>query len=248
MMKKTITALAVCGVFLVTAAPAQAAPTDPVRALKAKLVPGHGVRFTETAEWSDGTDTLHAYENRGVLQFAKKGLNYDLTITAWDDTEERVISTGGRTYYSGGALAEYMPKGKRWLRLKGGGALPGVYLQVLNPAEPATLSALLKKGKREGSKVTGTITFAALTKVSPWFAGSELSTWAAGTPVSYTLTLAPSGLPTRLWSSFRAKGVDRLYADFEGSIINVDTRYTGWGGKVSVKAPSPGTVTDRFAS
>ncbi|MGW5159316.1 hypothetical protein ACWEPN_27885 [Nonomuraea wenchangensis] len=54
MLKKTITALAVCGVFLVTAAPAQAAPKDPVRALKAKLVPGHGVRFTETAEWSDG--------------------------------------------------------------------------------------------------------------------------------------------------------------------------------------------------
>ncbi|MET7339259.1 hypothetical protein [Nonomuraea sp. NPDC005650] len=48
-MKKTITALVVCGALLVTAAPAQAAPKDPVRALKAELVAGHGVRFTETS-------------------------------------------------------------------------------------------------------------------------------------------------------------------------------------------------------
>ncbi|MEV4568135.1 hypothetical protein AB0K12_30575 [Nonomuraea sp. NPDC049419] len=44
-MKKTITVLAACGAVLATTVPAHAAPAkDPVRALKSKLVAGHGVR------------------------------------------------------------------------------------------------------------------------------------------------------------------------------------------------------------
>jgi hypothetical protein len=57
-----------------------------------------------------------------------------------------------------------------------------------------------------------------------------------------------AGLVSKLWSSFTAKGVPDDYSDYEGSTFIVDTRYTGWGSKVSVKAPNPKTVTDKLTS
>ncbi|MEU4511176.1 hypothetical protein AB0G05_16925 [Nonomuraea wenchangensis] len=245
-MKKTISVLAVCGAFLVGTAPAQAqaAPKDPVRVLKSKLTPGHGVRYTELANWSDGTETSQAYATKGVLQFGKKGLAaYDIAGTAYDDEKDRVIYDGKATYYSG-ALAGDLPKGKTWLKIPGGGGMPSEYDQVLNPTEPTTLAALLKKGRTSGNTVTGTITFKDLRKVSAWFSRSDLRSWAAETEIDYKLTLSSSGLVSKLWSSYTAKGVSKGYEDFEGSTVIVDTRYTGWGAKVSVKTPNPRTVTE----
>ena len=243
-MRKTISVLVVCGAFLVGAAPAQAqtAPKDPVRALKSKLIPGHGVRYTEIANWSDGTETSQAYNTKGVLQFGKKGLAaYDIASTAYDDEKDRVIYNGKATYYSG-ALAGDLPKGKTWLKASGGGGMPSEYDQVLNPTEPTTLSALLEKGSKSGNIVTGTITFKDLRKASAWFSRSDLRSWASDTEVSYKLTLNTAGLVSKLWSSYTAKGVSKGYENFEDSTVVVDTRYTGWGTKASVKTPNPKTV------
>ncbi|WP_188195709.1 hypothetical protein [Nonomuraea sp. SYSU D8015] len=243
-MRKTISVLVVCGAFLVGTAPAQAQAVskDPVRVLKSKLIPGHGVRYTEIANWSDGTETSQAYETKGALQFGKKGLaGYDIVGTAYDDEKDRVIYNGKATYYSG-ALAGDLPKGKTWIKVSGGGGMPSQYDQILNPTEPTTLSALLNKGKRSGNTVTGTITFKDLRKVSAWFSRSDLRSWASDTEVSYKLTFTSAGLVSKLWSSYTAKGVPLDYEDFEGSTVIVDTRYTGWGAKVSIKTPDPKTV------
>ncbi|TDD35576.1 hypothetical protein E1286_39340 [Nonomuraea terrae] len=243
-MRKTISVLVVCGAFLVGTAPAQAAPKDPVRVLKSTLTPGHGVRYTEIANWSDGVETSQAYDTKGVLQFGKKGLAaYDIASSAWDDEKDRVIYNGKATYYSG-ALAGELPNGKTWLEVPGGGGMPSEYDHVLDPTEPTTLSALLKKGGKSGNTVTGTITFGELRKVSAWFSRSDPRSWASDTEVSYKLTLSSAGLVSRLWSSYTAKGVSEGYEDFEGSTAIVDTRYTDWGAKVSVKTPSPKTVTE----
>lgn len=244
-MNKTITALSVlAAVLLLSAAPAQATAADPVRALKAKLVPGHGVHFTEVANWSDGLDTLETDTAKGVLQFSKKGVaGYDVRSTTWDEEKFHVVSVGNTAYYSGAIYK--LPKGKTWYAT-GGGALPTIYGQILNPAELTTLSALLKKGTKAGNKITGEITFSDLAKVSPWFSRSVLADWADDTKISYTLTLSSAGLVTKLSSSYRAKDVTKNFADFEDGIISVDTRYSGWGSKVSVKAPDPKTVTDKL--
>ncbi|MFI7698034.1 hypothetical protein [Nonomuraea sp. NPDC049480] len=225
-------------------APAQAAPKDPVRVLKSTLIPGHGVRYTEIANWSDGTETSQAYATKGVLQFGKKSLAaYDIASTAYDDEKDRVIYNGKATYYSG-AIAGDLPKGKTWLKVPGGGGMPSQFDQVLNPTEPTTLSALLTKGSKRGNTVTGTITFKDLRKVSAWFSRSPLRSWASDTEVSYKLTLNSAGLVSKLWSSYTAKGVSEGYEAFEGSTAIVDTRYIGWGAKVSVKTPHPKTVTE----
>ncbi|MET7339258.1 hypothetical protein [Nonomuraea sp. NPDC005650] len=103
-----------------------------------------------------------------MLQFGKKGpVAYDISSTSWDDQLDRTVSIGTTAYYSGYLVADFLPKGKTWIKTRRGGALPSVYVQILNPAEPATLAALLDKGKATGNKVTGKITFKDLAWVAP---------------------------------------------------------------------------------
>ncbi|TDD46789.1 hypothetical protein E1286_19820 [Nonomuraea terrae] len=120
------------------------------------------------------------------------------------------------------------------------GGLSDSYGQVLNAAEPATLAALIKNGKRTDDTVTGTITFGELVEHSRWFRSSWPTTIAARTEVSYTLTLTPAGLVSGLQSAYRA--LDTWDRKIEGKLIAVDTRCSGWGRKVSIKAPDPRKV------
>ncbi|MBT2232594.1 hypothetical protein [Nonomuraea sp. NEAU-A123] len=120
-MKKMITALAAaCAALSMVAAPAQAAPKDPVSALKAKLVPGHGVRFTETVLWSDGTDEREVQDRKGVFQFDGKGVAaFDIKIHWDDDTfgQERSVGIGKSTYHTGGVMPAVLPEGKSWYKV-----------------------------------------------------------------------------------------------------------------------------------
>ncbi|MFB4275400.1 hypothetical protein ACBJ59_08865 [Nonomuraea sp. MTCD27] len=62
------------------------------------------------------------------------------------------------------------------------------------------------------------------------------------TKVSYTLTLTSAGLVSSVKSSYAATGVfDK--SEFDGRTITIDSRFTGWAAKVSIKAPDPDTVT-----
>ncbi|MFI9595297.1 hypothetical protein [Nonomuraea sp. NPDC052265] len=243
MRKTMITALAACACVLTATAPAQAAPKDPVRALKGKLATGHGVRFTETTMLS-GPKKAKIQSRKGTFQFDAKGVAAsDITATSVGRPRERTISVGKVSYTSGGMWEERLPEGKSWLKgngLLGGGS--GFYGQVINPVEPTTMAALVKKGRLRGSTLTGKITFKELEKVSRWFGASIPLRMHDDTKVSYTLTLTSAGLVSRVRSSYAATGIfdtDR----FEGGTITIDSRFTGWGAKVSIKAPDSGTVT-----
>ncbi|GAA2207622.1 hypothetical protein GCM10009850_030800 [Nonomuraea monospora] len=240
MRKTTITALVACGSLLVAAAPAQAAPKDPVRALKAKLTSGHGVRFTETTTLSGGT---RIQSRKGTFQFNAKGVAAsDITATPKGRPRERTISIGNVSYTSGGMYEDRVPMGKAWLKgnaLLGGAS--GFYGQVINPAEPKTLAALVKKGKLRGGTLTGKITFKELDKVSRWFGASIPLRMHDDTKVTYTLTLTSAGLVSRVKSSYAATGVFDTNG-FDGKTITIDSRFTGWGAKVSIKAPAPDTI------
>ncbi|MEV4163798.1 hypothetical protein [Nonomuraea dietziae] len=245
-MKMLITTLAVGGALVAPASPAHAAPKDPVQVLKTKLTPGHGVRFTDVATLSDSAESREVQNRKGVMQFGKKGVvASDVTITTLDSERQRAIGVDKTTYVSGKMLEGLLPEGKTWLKSRGGG-LFGFYGQILNPAEPTTLAALIKRGTPGRSTITGTITFKELERVSPWFAASTPSTWYDGTKVSYTLTLTSAGLVSGVRSSYRATEVVNR-GDVEGRTITVDSRYTGWGAKVSVKPPDPRTVTGKLA-
>ncbi|MGW0805422.1 hypothetical protein [Nonomuraea sp. NPDC002799] len=240
-MKKMIILLAACGTLMLAAVPAQAAPKDPVSALKAKLVPGHGVRFTDIVTWSDGTDELGARDNKGAFQFGKKGIAaFDIAMDYGGDDKERVISIGKTGYRSSDRLASLLPKGKIWYKTVSGGAIPDSWAQFLNPAEPKTLTALLENGKTKGNSVTGSITIKQLKAVSAWVGAARFRKEDDSIKISYTLTLSSAGLVSRVRTSYT------LSRDGELNQVTVDSRYTGWGSKVSIKAPAPGTVTTRF--
>ncbi|WP_155359969.1 hypothetical protein [Acrocarpospora macrocephala] len=262
-MKKMITILLAGGGLLMTAVPAQAAPVDPVRALKAKLVPGHGVRFTETTTLSGKDVTTLSGDvvkaqllgRTGTFQFSKKGIAASDITAKWLDgaaasrralPPERAISVGKVCYVSGGTWKEDLPKGKTWYRTEAFAAgAAGFQGQVINPAEPTTLSVLIKKAKKVRNTYTGTITFKQLDKASPWFSASIPLRASDDTKVSYTLTISSAGLVTRVVSSYPATGVFDTN-EMDGKTITIDSRFTGWGRKVSIKAPDRHKVATKL--
>ncbi|MGN9846572.1 hypothetical protein ACTMTI_51565 [Nonomuraea sp. H19] len=139
-----------------------------------------------------------------------------------------------------------MPAGKSWYKSDGfSSGASGYFGQPINPVEPATLATLIKKAKKVKNAYTGKITFKELDQVSPWFRASIPLRYHDDTQVSYTLTVGASGLVTRVTSPYAATGVFDSNA-WEGKTFAVETRFTGWGGKVSIKAPDAGKVTTKL--
>ncbi|GAA3422510.1 hypothetical protein GCM10018952_74550 [Streptosporangium vulgare] len=62
--------------------------------------------------------------------------------------------------------------------------------------------------------------------------------------VTFKLTLDRNHLPQCLITSFPPTGIYDSTA-WEGNTISVETRFTGWGGKVSLKAPPANKVTTK---
>jgi hypothetical protein len=99
---------------------------------------------------------------------------------------------------------------------------------------------LIEKGSRKGNVVTGSVTLKELKAVSAWIGAANTGRENESVKIAYTLTLSSAGLVSRVRTSFT------LLKDGELNVVTVDSRYTGWGGKVSIKAPAPGSVTTEF--
>ncbi|TMR88005.1 hypothetical protein [Nonomuraea basaltis] len=238
-MKQALLATAALAALTVPALPVHAAPKDPVKALNATIVPGHGVRFTGSVTWTDGTDERGARDIKGVFQFGKKDVAaFDITMKDGDE-QQRVIGIGKTGYYSGGLIGRLLPEGKTWYKEKNRG-MPDSWSQFINPAEVKTLARLLKNGTTKGDTVSGSITVKELKAVSAWVSAARLGNEHDGVKISYTLTLSSAGLVSRVRSTYALADDGTTYTS------TVDSRYTGWGGKVSVKAPAPATVTTKI--
>ncbi|MBB5076266.1 hypothetical protein [Nonomuraea endophytica] len=255
-MKKMIAAIAAAGALVAGALPAQAAPKDPVGVLKSLMKPGAGVRFSDITMMSADGGSVDLVKRKGVFAFGKKGFAaYDITSRIVSPTiemtdsrkPERVIGMGKDLYLNGGGWAEDMPKGKTWFKTKNvlmGAGGYGFFGQVINPAELGTLSALVKRAKRSGNAYTGKVTLKELHKISPWFASTILARRDT-TPVEYTINVAPSGLVTKVTSTYAAAAVVS-FPGLEDETFTAVSTFTGWGKKVSVKAPDPALVTTKL--
>lgn len=238
-MKKTVILSAAFAALALVAAPAQAAPKDPVRALKAKIVPGHGVKFTGSVTWTDGTTEQGARDIKGVFQFGKKGVAaFDIT-TKDGDQQQRVIAVGKAGYYSGDRIGRSLPNGKTWYKNKNYG-MPDSWAQFINPAEPGTMAELLKNGKTKGNSVSGSIALKDLKAVSAWVSAARFGNDHDDMEITYTLVLSPAGLVSKVTSTYT------LAADGESYTSTVTSSYTGWGSKVSIKVPAASTVTAKL--
>ncbi|TMR10931.1 hypothetical protein ETD86_37585 [Nonomuraea turkmeniaca] len=252
---------------LVAATPAMAAaPKNPVVTVKKQLAPGKGVKFTERTTLDvDGQRDIFVRRS-GTLQFSKSGVAAsditgkfnislkDLGADADDAPEllkalatpERTIRVGTTAYLSGGMWSTLLPEGKTWFKMPKGptGGVTGVYGQPLNLAEPATLKTLFKGAKPAGGGYAGKITVGALWKVSPWYRAAALSKPSAKaqkSTISWRITVNSAGLPTRLVSTFPVAAL----STGKGT-VSVDTRFSGWGTAVSIKAPPVDEVATEF--
>lgn len=267
-MKRLIAGIAVAAAAAVfTATPAQAAaPADPVQALRKQFVAGKGVKFTERTTLIDGGSRVVMVRRSGSLQFSKSGIAASdvtgkLNLTKNDLPEdapeilvamakpERTIRIGSTSYTKGGILSTMLPEGKTWFKAPKGviASFTGAYGQIINVAEPKTLATILKTAKPgTGGTYSGTITYGALYKVSPSLRASlpmEPTMTAAKQLVTWKLTLNGKSLAERLVTSYPAKVLDRTA---KKEIISIDTRYVGWGSKITITAPPADEVTSQL--
>ncbi|GIH89547.1 hypothetical protein ACFFMN_13875 [Planobispora siamensis] len=249
-----VTAAAAAALTVPTAAAAQTAP-DPLSALKKQLAAGRGVSYSDVTKGEvDGQREIIS-RRKGTLQFGRSGIAASdqtgkLNFPEVDDEEapeglaglskpERVITVKNASYISGGFFGEFLPEDKTWLRVPEPAlGLTGMLSQPVNAAEPATLRALLAHAavKRPGA-YSGKITFGELYKVSPWLRatlmGGKPSAKQAKVVINWKLALGANRLPARLTTSYAGAGLG-VKGDMT---LTSDTRYSGWGAKVSVKAP-----------
>ncbi|MER6825943.1 hypothetical protein ABT352_08135 [Streptosporangium sp. NPDC000563] len=270
----TVAALIAPTLVAVTPASAKTTPAatasaaDPVSALKRHFRTHRGVKLTEnTKVVGEGKKHRAIFTRRsGVLEFGRTGLvASDLTtkfnLPAEDGelkglfTPSRTISLKGVSYTSGGIFAESMPEGKKWLRTRGDTAyLVSAVQQIISTVEPATLRATLARttakrpgGTWDGTRTTvhsGTITLAELFKVSPAVRAmlvKKPTGRSATLPVTWKIYVGSDQLVRRVVSSYTES--TRGLNSTELSYVN-DTRYTGWGTKVTIKAPPAGQVVE----
>ncbi|WP_181019855.1 hypothetical protein [Nonomuraea typhae] len=213
-------------------APAQAAPKDPVAALKKQFVAGHGVRVAETVKIeSDGRKNTAT--TTGVLAFGKSGVvASDLRLKGKGGAglgASRTISVKGHTFLQGGIFGENLPEGKKWVRYPSAGASPLGMNQLIDVFQPKVLKTVLAKAKPgKGDVYRGSITMKDLTKAS----GGKITGRFAKVKIDYLVDLDSRGLVSRVTST--------VALDFGllGTIKSTaDSRYTAWGARVTVKAP-----------
>ncbi|MFF5210805.1 hypothetical protein [Streptosporangium sp. NPDC000396] len=267
-MKRYVAGLA-CAAAAVLSAPALASTAhaqtaDPVTVLKSQFGNGRGVTFVDKTKIQSKGESAIVADRKGTLHFGASGIaasdqtgklrlpkgmfpsdsdEEDEESKGWAGLgkPERVIRVKQGAFISGGFLGEYIPADKTWVKSPGDSlGLVGALSQKVNVAEPATLGALLAHAttKRPGF-YAGKITYGELRKISPWFRAStsllgESSGEDKGT-ITWKLYLNAGQLPERLVTSEVEASSER-----DKTATIVDTRYSGWGSKVTtIKAPAP---------
>ena len=242
-MKRIFAGLALASAAtLVTATPAQAAPADPVKALKKQYVAGKGVRVSESAVTKvTGSKAGAPITTKGVVGFGKSGVvSADLRtggkgLGPSNALPPRAITIGEYTYAQGGLFSDRLPDDKKWVRYPSAGA-PRIGNQPLDIFRPGVLKELVTSAKSfKGGSYRGAITFGRLAKLY----GEKLDKTYGKVSISYVLDVNSKGLVSRLRSEYSLD-----FGLLGKTTSTVSTRYTGWGGKVTVKAPPADQVID----
>lgn len=224
----------------IAAAPAQAAPVNPAKALKKQYVAGHGVRVSETARMSGLGTGSQVSTTTGALEFGKSGIvATDLRYRAKGGlaglSPTRTITVGKHSYAQGGIYSEGLPEGKTWVRYPNDMSQRSTS-QPLDIFDSKVLKTLVSKAKSfKGGTYRGALTFGELGKLY----GEPINKALGKVKINYALGVNSKGLITGIRSEYV---ID--FGVLGKSTANVSTRYTGWGAKIKVKAPPSDAVID----
>lgn len=238
-MQRIIAGLALGASTLVTVAPAQAAPINPVKALERQLSPGHGVRFSMSTRVV--TESSAIFRVSGTLEFGKSGIiaadqstrfhrAKGMKQSAWDEyaslTPERELVHGGYLYGRGGDLDARLPA-KKWIRYGPGHSARSP--QEIDTFRVKQLQKLVADAKYVKGAYRGSITWTELRELN----GEEGIDGDVGkTRIDYLLDTDSKGLVHRLVSKWTVR-----VGGGRPDVILAETRFTDWGTKVAIKAP-----------
>ncbi|MFB4283070.1 hypothetical protein ACBJ59_47760 [Nonomuraea sp. MTCD27] len=214
-------AAVVTGAVLLGAAPAQAAAPDPVKAVKSKFAPGHGVKISEVMMmWSMGKKSVFI-EITGTYGFGRSGVvASDLTLRSVlaKGATTRLRTVGTRAYMSGDELEKSLPEGKTWVRMDDLDAGRTPSSQPVDIFRLPQLKGLLS----HASSVQNGVYRGELSR-------KQANALGGGATFGYRLSTDSAGLPTRLYTVQEPL--------FGGGGDSTDTRYTAWGHEVSIVDP-----------
>ncbi|MFC4111717.1 hypothetical protein [Nonomuraea zeae] len=220
----------------------QAAPVDPVKALKAQLVPGKGVKVTEssgiTVDFTVDDQTMQVRVNTrtvGTLAFGKGNVAAaDLSVRTSSRPKVtrapyRVIAEGKNAYVTNAGIANALPSGRSWIQSKTS-ARENVILDM--GVTPADLKFMLSNASEVATgEYEGTATLAEFRHDKSAGEGD----------VKFHLYFDKRNLLTRsvVDTTILPDGDTTAY---DQMIFHSDTKYSGWGAKVKISAPPAGKV------
>ncbi|AQZ66792.1 unnamed protein product [[Actinomadura] parvosata subsp. kistnae] len=226
-MKKAL-AVAAAAATLLSAAPAQAATPDPVRAVRQQFVAGHGVKFSETLITESKGDKEKFVQISGTYAFGPSGVvasegTFRERLTK-DKTTLHFRTVGRRLYLKG----DNLPEGKTWMRVDDDAFKTPLTLQPVDILRLPQLKGLLSHttSVRNGA-YRGSVTAKQ---------ARELGGDRAPAGYDFRLSTDSSGLPTHL----RTQEI----ADRTTVSVYDDTRYSAWGHKVTITDPPDHEVID----
>ncbi|MEV4168546.1 hypothetical protein [Nonomuraea sp. NPDC049709] len=222
-MKRVLAAVAavVTGIVIAGGTPAQAAAPDPVKVVKSKFAPGHGVKVSEVTMTKPKGKKSVFMEVTGTYGFGRSGVvAADLTLrSALDEKVSiRFLAVGTRVYMSSDAIDDRLPEGKTWVRMDVPDAGRAPSLQPVDIFRPPYLKGLLSHASSVRNGVyRGELSYKQAKKID------------GGGAFDYRLSTDSTGLPTRFHT-----GQGSL---FGGGRDYTDTRYSAWGHEVSIVDP-----------
>lgn len=238
------TAAAVCAVAVpaqaASVASVQAAPAAPVKALKAQLVPGKGVKITEssgiTLDFTSGDRSMQVQVSThtvGTLAFGKGNVAAaDLRVRMSSRQKKpsppyRVIAEGRNAYVTNAGIAKALPSGRSWIQSKAGGHENAVLNAGVTPAELQFMlnnASEVTTGQYQGT--------AALADFRHDKSAGEGN-------VEFHLYFDEHNLLTRTVVDTTTYP-DGDTAAYDQMAFHTDTKYSDWGAKVKIAAPAAG--------
>lgn len=235
-------AVAVCAIAVpAQAASLQAAPADQVKALKAQLVAGKGVKISESSSITvDFTANDQAMQVQvttrtvGTLAFGKgKVAAADLRLRmssrqSGSEPPYRVIAEGRNAYVTNPGIAKALPSGRSWVQSKTSGRENSVLNLGVTPAE---LQYMLDNAQEVTTgEYEGTATLADFRQDKSGEGNVEFHLYFDKhnllTRTVIDTTAYPRGDST----------------SFDQMVFHTDTKYSGWGAKVKITAPAASKV------
>ncbi|MEV4352965.1 hypothetical protein ACWEPL_15470 [Nonomuraea sp. NPDC004186] len=240
------TAAAVCAVAVpaqaTSVASVQAAPVNPVKALKAQLVPGKGVKINEssgiTLDFTADDQAMQVQVNTntvGTLAFGKGNVAAaDLRVRMSSRQKKpnppyRVIAEGRNAYVTNAGIAKALPSGLSWIQSKASGRDNALLNVGVTPAE---LQFMLDNASEVATgQYQGTATLAEFRHDKSAGEGN----------VEFHLYFDEHNQLTRTVVDTTTFPDDDTTA-YDQMAFHTDTKYSGWGAKVKIAAPAASKV------